>query len=48
VIPSRQFKEVPAAGDLLEVITKKLSEEDGLYDLSLPGASVDSGDWESL
>lgn len=48
VIPSRQFKQVPAAGDEIEVVTKKLSEEDGLYDLSLPGASVDSGDWESL
>lgn len=48
IIPARQFKQVPAAGDLIEVIVKKLSEEDGLYDLSLPGASVDSGDWESI
>lgn len=48
VIPSRQFKTIPNPGDLIEVIVKSLSEDDGLYELSVPGASVDGGDWESL
>ncbi len=48
VIGMRNFKEPPNIGDLVEVIIKSQNEDDGLWDLSLPGASVDSGDWESL
>jgi len=47
-LPARQFKQVPSEGDLVDVIVKSLSEADGLYELNLPGAAVDSGDWESI
>ena len=48
VVPLGQFKKPPSAGDLIEVIVKSQNEEDGLYDLSVPGAAVAVGDWSEL
>lgn len=48
IVPLAQFKKAPGAGDLLEVIVKSQNEEDGLYDLSVPGAAVAVGDWSEL
>lgn len=48
VVPLSQFKKAPEAGDLIEVIVKSQNEEDGLYDLSVPGAAVAVGDWSEL
>lgn len=48
VVPLAQFKKPPSAGDLIEVIVKSQNEEDGLYDLSVPGAAVAVGDWSEL
>ena len=48
IVPLSQFKKPPEAGDLLEVIVKGENEEDGLYDLSVPGAAVSVGDWSEL
>ncbi len=44
----RQFKKAPELGDLVEVIVKSHNEEDGLYEVAVPGAATDSGDWETL
>lgn len=44
----RQFKKPPVAGDLVEVIVKSHNEEDGLYEVAVPGAATDSGDWGTL
>ena len=48
VIPLVQFKTPPEDGQLIEVIVKERNEEDGLYDLSIPGAAVQIGDWADL
>ena len=44
----RQFKEPPAVGAELEVVVKGVNAEDGLYDLIVPGTSIDVGDWSDL
>ncbi len=44
----RQFAENPEPGELVEVIVKRLNAEDGLYELALPGASIDIQDWSDV
>ena len=44
----RQFEEAPSVGDQCDVIIKKYNSEDGLYELSLPGAAVEVSDWSDL
>jgi len=44
----RQFPEPPKPGTLIEVVVQKFHAEEGLYDLTLPGAAAEVGDWESL
>ena len=48
IVPLTHFKTPPNDGDLIEVSVKGLSEEDGLYELSVPGAAVSIGDWDEL
>ena len=48
IVPLPQFKKPPADGDLVEVSVKGFSEEDGLYELSIPGAAVSVGDWDEI
>jgi small subunit ribosomal protein S1 len=43
-----QFKEEPAEGDTVEVIVRGRNNEDGLYELSVPGAAVGGADWDEL
>ena len=43
-----QFKEEPAEGDTVEVIVRGRNKEDGLYELSVPGAAVGGADWDEL
>ncbi len=47
-VPFLQFKEEPQPGQSIEVIVRGVSNEDGLYILSLPGGTVDVSDWEDL
>ena len=42
------FKEAPAEGDLVELIVRSVSSEDGLYELAVPGAAIGASDWEDL
>ena len=42
------FKEAPKEGDLVELIVRSLSGEDGLYELAVPGAAIGASDWEDL
>lgn len=44
----RNFKEPPAVGTQLEVVLKRFNAEDGLYEVVVPGASIDVGDWSDL
>ncbi len=42
------FKTPPAEGAMLEVIIRGLNAEDGLYEVGIPGSSMDVGDWEDI
>ena len=44
----RHFEKPPAEGDFIEVRVTGLNEEDGLYEVSLPGAAVAIADWSDL
>jgi small subunit ribosomal protein S1 len=47
-IPVRSFETPPQVGDEIEVIVQRYHAEEGLYDLSLPGAAVDLGNWDEV
>ena len=42
------FKTPPAEGDEAEIIIRSRSREDGLYELSVPGAAVGVADWDDV
>ncbi|MGE0756833.1 MAG: 30S ribosomal protein S1 [Pirellulaceae bacterium] len=48
VMSIRQFKEPPAVGSEIDVVVKGINPEDGLYELIVPGASIDVADWSDL
>jgi small subunit ribosomal protein S1 len=48
IAPVRQFKEPPQAGNELEVVITGFLPEDGLYEVTVPGASVNVGDWSDV
>jgi small subunit ribosomal protein S1 len=48
LVPIRQFKEPPAVGDEMEVVVRTLNADDGYYELSVPGQSIDVSDWSDL
>jgi len=48
ILSVRQFAEPPQPGSTLEVVVQRLNTEEGLYELSLPGAAVGVEDWGDL
>ena len=50
IIPLRQFsEEAPAAvGQMIDAVVVKYNKDDGLYEVSLPLAAAEVGDWSSL
>lgn len=48
VVSLRQFDEEPEIGSVMEVVVTGFSEEDGLYELRAPGASVEVHDWSDV
>jgi small subunit ribosomal protein S1 len=42
------FKEEPKEGDFIEVVVRGRNAEDGLYELSIPGAVIGVADWEDI
>ena len=44
----RQFKEPPAEGAMIEVLVVSHNEDEGLYEVVIPGASVSVADWSDL
>ncbi|MEX0713163.1 MAG: S1 RNA-binding domain-containing protein [Pirellulales bacterium] len=44
----RQFAEPPQPGALIEVVVGRFDPEEGLYQLTLPGAAADVGDWSDV
>jgi small subunit ribosomal protein S1 len=47
-VPARSFETLPQPGDTIEVIVQRFNAEEGLYDLTLPGMSVDLGNWDQV
>ncbi len=48
VVSSTQFKTEPKDGQMIEVIVKNRNEDDGLYEVSIPGSAVAVSDWEDV
>lgn len=48
IVSLAQFKSEPKSGDLIEVIIKNRNEDDGLYEVAIPGSAVSVGDWEDV
>lgn len=48
LVPIRQFKEPPSVGDKMEVMVRSLNADDGFYELSVPGQSIDVAEWSDL
>jgi small subunit ribosomal protein S1 len=44
----RQFSEPPAIGAVLEVIVSGFNNEDGLYELNIPGGAINVSDWSDI
>ena len=44
----RQFATPPEPGQMYDVIIKAFNAEDGLYELHIPGASIEVSDWADL
>lgn len=42
------FKEEPTEGDTIQVTVRARNKEDGLYELTVPGATLSVSDWEDL
>jgi small subunit ribosomal protein S1 len=46
--PTRQFKKTPEPGEMLDVVVVGYHEEDGIYEVTIPGAAVSVEDWSDL
>ncbi|MCY2993751.1 MAG: S1 RNA-binding domain-containing protein, partial [Planctomycetota bacterium] len=44
----RQFKEPPQVGTPLDVVVTRFKDDEGLYELTVPGASVSVHDWADV
>ena len=47
-LPARSFETPPQPGDTIEVIVQRFNAEEGLYDLTFPGMSVELGNWDEV
>ncbi len=47
-LPLTAFAAPPEAGSMVEIIVQKFNAEEGLYDLSLPGTSIELGNWDDV
>ncbi len=48
VVPLRQFEEPPQEGVELELLVVRFDADEGLYELTLPTAAVDVGNWNEV
>jgi small subunit ribosomal protein S1 len=44
----RQFRDPPQVGQQLEVVVTSYNAEDGLYEVSVPGAAISVSDWADI
>lgn len=48
VLSILQFKQAPNPGDQVEVLVRGYLSEEGIYDVTIPGAAIDAADWSEL
>jgi len=48
ILPVKQFDDPPEVGSTIEVRVVRFNPEDGLYELALPQAAAEVGDWSDL
>jgi small subunit ribosomal protein S1 len=48
IVPLRQFTDLPKEGDSLELNVVRFDAEEGLYELTLPTAAVNVGNWDEV
>ncbi len=48
MIPLMEFKTPPTVGQHIDVVVRKFNNEDGIYELGLPGAATSVDSWEEL
>lgn len=48
VVPLKSFAEPPDVGAVMDVVVSRYSAADEIYELTLPGAAVDVGDWSEV
>ena len=48
IVSVRQFEELPEVGSQLELLISRFNAEEGLYELTLPTAAIDVGDWSDV
>jgi ribosomal protein S1 len=48
IVPLPQFDELPAVGSQVDLVVSRHNAEEGLYELSLPTAAVDVGNWDDV
>jgi len=47
-LPARSFETPPQPGEMIEVIVQRFNSEEGLYDLTLPGMSIELSNWNEV
>jgi small subunit ribosomal protein S1 len=48
IVPLHNFAKEPEIGQMLDVVVRRFLPEEGLYEINVPGASVNVQDWSSL
>jgi small subunit ribosomal protein S1 len=48
VTPLKYFSKPPEPGDQIDVIVARFNADEGLYEVTVPGAAADVGDWEDI
>jgi predicted RNA-binding protein with RPS1 domain len=48
VVPLRTFATPPEPGAILDMMISRFNAAEGLYELALPGAAIDVGDWSEV
>ncbi len=48
VVPLRQFETPPKEGDEVDLLVVRFDADEGIYDLSLPTAAIDVGNWDEV
>lgn len=48
IVPLIQFEKVPEVGASMDVMVRAYLQDDGLYELTIPGQAVNAADWSEL